>query len=612
MLRREFLETKKGTSGMTGKYWAIGLITAGHILTQTVAWAEPSHGIAMYGEPALPPDFVSLPYANPDAPKGGTIVFGEGGGFDSMNPYILKGRSPYGVRVHVFESLLGRSWDESFTLYGLLAESIETGPNREWVEFTLRPEAAFSDGTPVTVDDVIWSFETLAEKGIPRYKTAWDKVANWEKVGDRGIRFNFSEQDNELPLIIGLRPVLKKSDWEGKDFAESSLDIPTGSGPYTIGEFEAGRYIEFVRNPDYWGKDIPFNKGQQNIDTIRYEYFTDANAIFEAFKVGDISTYREGSPAKWDSEYQFPAVVTGKIKKAEIPHHRPSGMEGFVFNTRRDIFKDWRVRDALIHAFNFEFINKTINDGVYPRRTSYFANSFLAMDHGPAEGRVLELLEPFSEELLPGAIDGYDLPVTDGNERNRGNLRKAQGLLEEAGWTVQDGVLKNEAGEPFEFTVTLNASDHEAIANIYADALKRLGITMNIELIDNAQYTERKNDYSYDMIVNSWPLSLSPGNEQTLYWGAGGVTEPGTRNYMGMDSPAAEAMITNMLTAADQDEFVASVKALDRILTTGRYVVPFWYTDRTLMAYDASLHYPDTLPVYGDWIGFLPDVWWVE
>ena len=597
---------------MTGVKWAFGLAVASSILTHSIALAEPSHGIAMYGEPALPPDFVSLPYANPDAPKGGEIVFGEGGGFDAMNPYILKGRSPYGLRVHVFESLLGRNWDESFSLYGLLAESVETDENREWVEFTLREEAEFSDGTPVTVDDVIWSFEVLAEKGVPRYRNAWDKVASWEKVGERGVRFTFSEVDNELPLILGLRPILKQSDWEGREFEESSLDVPTGTGPYVVGDFEAGRFIEFERNPEYWGADIPFNNGLHNLDTIRYEYFTDASVIFEAFKVGDISTYREASPAKWESDYKFPAVVTGKIVKSEIPHQRPSGMEGFVFNTRLEKFADWRVRDALIHAFNFEFVNKTINDGAYPRRTSYFANSFLAMDHGPADGLVLELLEPFEDELLPGALEGYDLPVSDGNERNRGNLREAQKLLNDAGWTVQGGVLKNADGAPFEFTVTLNDSAHESIANIYADALKRLGITLNIELIDSAQYNERKNDYSFDVIVNSWPLSLSPGNEQMLYWGAKGVSDPGTRNYMGMNSPAAEAMIETILTAADHEEFVAAVKALDRVLTTGRYVVPFWYSDRTLLAHDGTLHYPETLPVYGDWIGFLPDVWWQE
>lgn len=583
-----------------------GLLAAG------IARAEPQHGIAMYGEPALPPDFVSLPYANPDAPKGGKIVFGERGGFDSLNPYILKGSSPWGLRVHVYETLLGRSWDEAFTLYGLLAESVETGPNREWVEFHLRPEAKFSDGTPLTVDDVIWSFETLAKEGLPRYRNAWDKVESYEKVGERGIRFTFSEQDNELPLILGLRPILNPRDWENREFSESSLDVPTGTGPYTVGDFEPGRYIEFVRNPDYWGKDLPFNAGQHNFDTVRYEYFADADVIFEAFRAGELSTFRESNPARWQTQYDFPAVQDGRIVKSEIPHHRPSGMEGFVFNTRKPLFQDWRVRQALIDAFNFEFINDTLNGGVFPRRTSYFSNSFLGMDHDAAEGKVKELLKPYADQLLPGTLEGYSLPVSKGDERNRANLRKASKLLKEAGWTVQDGVLRNAAGDPFAFTITVASPDHEAIANLYADSLKRLGIAVNIETPDRAQYTERRNTYDYDMIVNLWALSLSPGNEQYLYWGSKGVEQPGTRNYMGMDSPAAEAMIETMLTAEDQDEFVAAVKALDRILMAGRYVVPFWYSDRSYLAHKAELHYPDQLPIYGDWVGFLPDVWWSE
>ena len=460
---------------------------------------------------------------------------------------------------------------------------------------------------------MIWSFETLAEKGLPRYQNAWSKVASWEKVGERGVRFTFSEKDNELPLILGLRPVLNPRDWEGRDFAESTLDVPTATGPYTVGDFEPGRYIEFVRNPDYWGRDLPFNRGQNNLDVIRYEYFVDGDVIFEAFKAGEISTFREGNPAVWAEDFDFPAVRDGRIVKSEIPHGRPSGMEGFVFNTRRDIFKDWRVREALIHAFNFEFVNQTLNGGVYPRATSYFANSFLAMDPGPATGKVRALLEPFAGDLLPGAMEGYTLPASDGDQRNRKNLRAATAMLDEAGWTLQDGVLKNADGTPFAFTIVVTTSDHEGIANLYADALKRLGIEARIELVvDTADYKSRRDAYDYDMIINAWPLSLSPGNELTLYFGSDGVTTPGTRNYMGMASPAAEAMIAALLSADDHADFVAAVKALDRILTSGRYVVPFWYADKSLLAHDARLKFPDTLPVYGDWVGFLPDVWWQE
>ncbi len=576
------------------------------------ALAEPSHGIAMYGEPALPPDFVSLPYANPDAPKGGKLVFGETGSFDSLNPYILKGSAPWGIQTMVFESLMARNWDEPFALYGLLAESIETGPEREWVEFTLRPEAKFSDGSPVTVEDVLWSMEILANEGSPRYATAWAKVEKAEQTGERSVRFSFSEPDNELPLLMGWRPILKKADWEGIDFAQSSLRVPVGSGPYVIGAFEPGRYINFERDPDYWGRDLPYNQGLNNLDTVRYDYFVDGNVLFQAFTAGEVSIYREASPAAWASRYNIPGVLSGEIVKSEIPHGRPSGMEGFVFNTRRPIFADWRVRDALLHAFNFEFVNETLNGGVYPRRTSYFSNSTLGMNAGEPDPRVVELLTPFADTLTPDALEPYALPTSDGAPRNRANMRTATRLLEEAGWTIQDQVLRNTAGEPFEFEILLDSSANEAVANIFTDALRQLGITARIQLVDSAQYNDRRSDYDFDMIINRWNMSLSPGNEQMLYWGSDGVETPGTRNYMGMNSPAAEAMIENMLSTRDQAEFTASVKALDRVLTTGRYVIPFWFSDESYVAHRADLKYPDHLPVYGDWIGWMPEVWWSD
>lgn len=595
---------------MTRLRQAARLAIAAAAFVPMLAAAEPRGGIAMYGEPALPPDFVSLPYANPDAPKGGTIVFGELGGFDSLNPYILKGRAPAAIQTHVFETLMARNWDEPFGLYGLLAETIDTGPNREWVEFVLRPEAKFSDGSPVTVEDVIWSMETLAEAGLPRYRNAWQKVARVEQTGARSVRFTFAEPDAELPLIIGLRPILKKADWEGVDFAESSLRVPVGSGPYTIGPFEPGRAITFERNPAYWGRGLPINRGVNNFDRIRYEYYVDAGVLFQAFTAGALSVYREVNPDRWRSAYNFPAVTSGAIVKAEIPHGRPSGMEGFVFNTRRPIFQNWRVRDALVHAFNYEFVNRTLNAGAFPRRASYFANSELGMGDGPATGRVAELLAPYADTLVPDALDAYALPAADESPRNRKNMRIAARRLEEAGWTVQGRVLRNAKGEPFTFTILLQQGQNEAVTNVFVDALRQLGIEANVQLVDAAQYAARKSDYDYDMIVNLWNMSLSPGNEQTLYWGSGGVTTPGTRNYMGIDSPAADAMIAEMLATRDHDDFVAAVQALDRVLTTGRYVIPFGFPSKSTIAYDAGLAYPAHLPVYGDWIGWLPEVWW--
>jgi peptide/nickel transport system substrate-binding protein len=585
------------------------------IFSGTASIAEPSHGIAMYGQPALPPDFVSLPYANPNAPKGGEIRFGESGTFDSLNPFIVKGQAATGVSLLTVETLMGRSYDEPFALYGVLAESINTDDSRSYVEFTLREGAKFSDGSPVTPEDVLWSFEKLGTEGNPRYAAAWKKIATAEKTGDRSVKFTFNVADRELPLILGLRPILKKAQWEGKDFTASSLEPVIGSGPYVVDAVEAGQYVTYKKNPDWWAKDLPFYRGQHNFDIVRYDYFGDGGIVFEAFKAGTITTYREANAAKWLSNYDFPAVTSGDVVKSEIPHGRPSGIDGFVFNTRKPIFADWRVREALIQAFNFELINTTITGGTQPRITSYFGNSILGMTPGAtAEGRVKDLLDPFKADLLPGALEGYTFPVSDGTEANRAGLREATRLMEEAGWTVQDGVMKDAAGMPFAFEILLQTGADEkiSIANIYAEALKRLGIAATITTVDSAQYKERTTNYDFDMVDYIRSLSLSPGNEQTLYWGSAGVTEPGTRNWMGMNSPAAEAMIATMVASSDQTEFVATTQALDRILTTGRYVIPFWYAEKSRIAHRKDLTFPETLPLYGDWLGFQPEVWWYQ
>nr|WP_246107477.1 extracellular solute-binding protein [Puniceibacterium confluentis] len=569
----------------------------------------------MYGAPALPQDFVSLPYANPDAPTGGRIVNGEVGSFDSLNPHILKGTVPWQLASLGYESLMGRSWDEPFTLYGLLAESIDVGPNREWAEFTLRPEAAFSDGTPVTIEDVMWSYETLGTKGHPRYAGTWAKVASMEQTGPRSLRFTFGVEDRELALIIGMRPIFKKAQWEGHDFGASGIDlIPIGTSPYVIDSFEAGRYVSLRRNPDYWGRDLPFMAGQANLDEIRMEFYGDGQVMFEAFKAGQLNSLRENNAEKWDTQYNFPAVQRGDIVKSVIPHQRPSGMTGFVMNTRRDTFKDWRVREAMIHAFNFEFINETMTGGRQPRITSYFSNSVLGMDAGPAEGRVRDLLTPFADQLLPGALEGYSLPTGDGSLRNRSNISKAMDLMEQAGWTIQDGRMADADGRAFSFDILLpqGSTEEQSIIDLYVQALERMGITPTITTTDPAQFQERTNSYDFDMTYYRRGLSLSPGNEQKLYWGSAGVSEPGSRNLMGMNSPAAEAMIDVLLNAADQEDFVAAAKALDRVLTTGRYVIPIYQWNVSRIAHAKELKFPEKLPIYGDWSGWHPDVWWLE
>ena len=510
---------------------------------------------------------------------------------------------------------MGRSWDEPFTLYGLLAESLEVPEDRSWVEFTLREQARFSDGSPVTVEDVIWSYETLGTEGHLRYRGFWSKVDKIEQTGPRSVRLTFNTEDRELALIAGLRPILKKAQWDGKDFAASGLsEAPIGTGAYVLSDFEPGRFVTLTRNPDYWGADLPLRRGTQNFDELRIDFFGDETVLFEAFKAGELSAYREFNPDKWESAYDFPAAQSGDIIQTEIPHQRPSGITGLAFNTRRAPLNDWRVREALLLAFNFEYINGTITGGVQPRITSYFSNSALAMLPGPATGAVRALLEPFRNELLPGALEGYDLPRSDGTSRNRRNLRQAVGLLAEAGWQVQDGVLKNSEGKPLELSVLLRQGDSEmkTVVEIYARALERLGIRLIPELVDNAQYVARQSEFDFDLTRVRRDLSLSPGNEQRLYWGRAGVDQPGSRNLMGINSSAVEAMIDHMLTAESAEAFTAAVRALDRVLISGRYVIPIWQYDKGRIAHVKELRHPEKLPIYGDRSEFFPHVWWYQ
>lgn len=599
--------------GRLGRAIAVSILSLG---LAGAAMAEPRHGIAMYGDPALPPDFVSLPYANPDAPKGGQVVLGVNGSFDSLNPYIVKGSAPEGLGALTVETLMGRSYDEPFTLYGLLAESVETDPDRSWVQFTLRENARFSNGMPVTVEDVIWSVETLGTLGQPRYQTAWKAIAKAEQTGPRSVRFIFTGTNRELPMILGLRPILQKADWQAKDFTATTLVPPVGSGPYVVDTAEPGKSITYRRNPDWWGKDLPFNRGLWNFDTIRYDYFGDGLVSFETFKAGQVSVYRETNAAKWGTSYNFPAVASGQIVKAEIPHQRPSGIEGLAFNLRKPLFADWRVREALTLAFNYELVNNTLNGGALPRISSFFGNSALAGDMAkPATGAVLDLLAPYGASLLPGAVDGYALPPSDGSEANRKNLRKAMALMEEAGWTVgSDGMMVDATGAPFTFEILLQTGQDDVItaASIYVEALKRLGVAAKITTVDSAQYKERTTNFDFDMTHYIRALSLSPGTEQLLYWESAGVDQPGSRNWIGIASPAVDGLMQTMLAAKTPQDFTNTVQALDRVLTSGRYVIPFGFSPVSRLAYDKRLHYPAKLPIYGDYQGFLPDVWWVQ
>ncbi|WP_239113266.1 extracellular solute-binding protein [Shimia biformata] len=578
------------------------------------AVAEPAHGIAMYGAPALPADYTALPYANPDAPKGGRIVWGNTGGFDSLNPFVLKGNVPWQMRFIAYESLMGRSWDEPFTLYGLLAETVETGPNREWVEFTLRPEARFSDGSPVTVEDVIWSYETLGTEGHPRYLGFWGKVGKIEQTGERSVRLTFNTEDRELALIAGLRPILKKAQFEGKALDGDPLrDIPIGTAPYVVTDVDPGRQVTLKRNPDYWGNDLSFRRGTHNFDEIRIDFYGDGDVQFEAFKAGELSFIREFNAEAWASRYDFPRAQAGDVIKTEIPHQKPSGMTGFAFNTRRAPFDDIRVRDALIHAFNFEFINDTMTGSRQPRITSYFSGSQLAYGEGAPEGAELALLQTL-EDLPPGTLEGYGLPQSDGSLRNRRNMRKAVQLLEDAGWSAEGGTLRNAAGDPFRMEILLRQGDQQdkAIMDLYVKSLEQLGIDATVTLVDDAQFTERETAFDYDMIDYRRSLSLSPGNEQWLYWGQESATQNGSPNLAGVASPAVDALIDRLLTSESHEDFVTTAQALDRVLTAGRYVIPIWQFSVGRIAHVKELKHPDYIPIYGDGVDWMPGVWWWE
>lgn len=605
-----------GAHHMTSHFhrrWRGLTAVAAFVSAGTFAIAEPQHGIAMYGDPALPPDFASMPYVNPTAPSGGQITTAEVGSFDSLNPFIRKGSVPWQLRYFVGESFMGRSLDEPFTLYGVLAESVETGPNREWVEFTLREGATFSDGSPVTIEDAMWSYETLGTIGHPRYLGFWTKVASMEQTGDRSMRLTFNSDDRELALLAGMRPILKKAQWDGVDFAESTTEIiPITSAPYVIDSFEPGRFVSLRRNPDYWGNNVPFRVGTNNIDEVRLEFFGDETAAFEAFKVGEVNSNREFNVARWESQYNFPAVQNGDVVLSVLPHERPSGMTGFVMNTRKPQFADWRVRDAMIQIFNFEFINETMTGSAQPRITSYWSNSPLAMSHDAATGRVREFLEPFAADLTPGTLEGYSLPVADGSERNRAGTTAALEQLAAAGWTVQDGVLKDADGTVFTFEILLQqgGAENQSIIDMYMESLKRIGVNATVSMTDSAQYKERTDAYDFDMTYFQRSSSLSPGNEQYTYYGSEYANEPGGRNLMGVQSPAVDAMIGRLLTSESQDDFVSAVKALDRTLTAGRYVIPIYQWNISRIAHSKNLHFPDTMPIFGDWPGWQPDVWW--
>ena len=562
--------------------------------------AEPRHGLAMHGAPKYGPDFTHLDYANPDAPKGGTLRLAATGSFDSLNPYVIKGRAAVGVHL-MYETLMRRIWDEPFSMYGLIAESAEMPDDRSWVEFTLREEARFNDGSPITVDDVIFSWETIKTQGRPNSRKTYEQVARVEQTGTRQVKFVFQNNENrELPLLVAsFLPILSKAYWEGREFTETTLEPPVTSGPYMIDELNPGRSVTYRRDPDYWGAEVPVNVGHNNFDEIHYEYYRDSGIALQAFRAGDFDMRVEFDPARWATQYDFPASRDGRVTLEVVDHGVASGLRGFYVNLRRPLFQDRQVREALLLAFDFEWVNENLFHSAYTRTSSLFDNSELRPEGSPADVE-LALLEPWRDQV-PSEVFGapFAPPVTDGSGNDRKNLRAATRLLSDAGWSVQNGQLVSADGVPFRFEILLSRQSDEKIALAYQRNLERLGMEVNVRLADSAQYRGLVDAYDFDMVIDRRGVTLSPGNEQQNYWNSDVGESTGSKNISGISDPAIDAMIDAILAAEDRETLVAATRALDRVLMWNYYVIPLYHRSGFPTARWDSIARPDNTPVYG-------------
>ncbi len=586
-----------------------GLVVAAALATAAGAAEQvvPVHAIAMHGEPRYPAGFTHFSYVNPHAPKGGTLRLAARGTFDSFNPFIPKGTATGGT---IYETLLTGSADEPFTEYGLIAESLEFPEDRSWVIFNLRPEARWHDGRPITVEDVIWSLETLKAKGQPFYRFYYGSVASAERVGERRVRFTFSEEGNrELPLIVGQIPILPKHYWADRDFEQTTLEPPLGSGPYRIGDFEAGRFVTLERVEDYWGQDLPVNRGQNNFDRIRTDYYLDEAVVRQALKAGEFDFREENVAKSWALDYDVPAVREGRLRKELVAHSRPAGMQGFVLNTRRAVFADPRVRQALAYAFDFEWTNRNLFFSQYTRTHSYFDNSELASS-GLPEGEELEVLERFRGRVPEEVFTTeYRAPSTDGSGWPRENLRRAFALLAEAGWVVRDMKLVDErTGQQMRFEFLLVSKSFERVVLPFVRNLRRLGIEPSVRLVDTSQYVNRLRDFDFDVVVFGWGQSSSPGNEQRDFWSTRAADSPAARNFAGVRDPAVDEVIEMVIRAPDRESLVARTRALDRLLLWGHYVVPNWHLPAQRLLWWDKFSMPETIPANGTSTSY----WWYD
>jgi microcin C transport system substrate-binding protein len=594
------------------------------------AWADDgpvtrSHAIAILAKPALPADFPYFPYVNPNAPKGGEVTLATIGTFDSFNPFILRGTATYGMVNpwvilpggsgsgpsvgHVWESLLTSSANEVASGYGHIAQTIELPADKMWVAFELRPQAMFSDGTPVTAEDVAWTFRSLLGQGRPGFRIQMADVKDVAVENPRRVVFHFKSNENrELPLILGGLPVLPAHFFEGRDFSKPLSDPPVGSGPYRIASFELGRDVTYVRRPDWWAVNAPTGKGTNNFDRVRIEYFRDTTVAMEAFKAGQIDLRSENIAKNWATAYDFPAVANGLVIKRNFQHHLPTGMQGYAMNTRRAVFADPLVRQAIAWVFDFEWANKNLFYGNYTRTLSYFSNSDLASS-GVPQGEELKLLEPYRKDLPPALFqEPFRLPVTDGSGNNREQLRRALELLQQAGWSVKERQLVDKSGTQMNFTILLDEPSLERVALPYAQSLQKLGIDVRVRTVDPAQYQHLTDDFDFDMVMMIYPESDVPGNELRDYFSCTSAKAQGSFNVPGICDPAVDALVERIIVAQDRDALRVAAQALDRVLLWGWYLVPNWDSRTFHIAYWDRFGYPDQ-PIRQ---GFNFDIWWVD
>ncbi len=567
-----------------------------------------THALSLLGEPALPANFPHFPWVNPDAPKGGEVTLTALGSYDSFNQFILRGTAAVGLN-NLYDSLLIESADEASTEYAHIAETVEIPADRMGVSFELRETARWHDGRPITAEDVAWTFNTLRTQGRPFYRAYWGDVSEVVVDGPRRVTFRFRTNENrELALILGQMWILPKHYWEGRDFARPSLDVPLGSGPYRIERFESGRSVAYRRVPDYWAVNLNTRRGTQNFDVMRYEYFRDVTVAFEAFKAGQIDFRTENIARNWATGYDFPAVRRGLVKRDEIRHQLPTGMQAFVMNLRRPLFQDARVREALTQVFDYEWLNANIFNGAYARTTSFFSNSELASSGLPT-GRELEILTPFRAQLPESVFTTeHRLPVTDGSGNNRDGLRRALDLMRQAGWTIRDRRLVNAQGQRFEFEILLNGASFERVALPYVQWLQRLGVEARVRTVDPAQYQVRTDAFDFDMTVDVMGQSLSPGNEQRDYFTCAKAQENGSQNVAGICHPVIDALVELVITAPDREELIQRTRALDRVLLHGQFVIPQWHNRAFWIAFWDRFGRPERNPKYA--LGF--DSWWID